>query len=624
MLYSIKPSKLKYLAADILLVLVSGVTALALFRRALVPMRPGAELVFLLLVGLSFAAGVYLSQGYRIIWRYSTVRDFYRLLQGCVIGLTVASLVMFFAGIPVPRQAVLVTFILATALLVLYRVILRDVVYRREGRAASVSYGSDRKPGKRVLIAGAGEAGRIIISEFERQGMGKTIIGLVDDDRRKVGTLLGGKPVLGTTAEMTMLVEQYGINEVIIAMPSAPQPVQRRLITDARRHNPMLPVTILPPIMKTFEVALTPELRSIGIDELLGRDQVPVDLDAIAHHYHGRHILVTGAGGSIGRELCRQVLKFEPASLTAVGRGEFSMYNLKKDLGDYMKYMPTDTKIRYHIGDVMDRVRMKAIMEETRPAIVFHAAAHKYVDLMEENPTEAFRNNVLGTRTVLLCAEEAGVEELVLVSTDKAVRPVSVMGATKRVAEMLAGSWNGKGGMRTAVVRFGNVIGSRGSVIPLFQEQIERGGPVTVTHPEMTRYFMSIPEAVLLILNASAYAAGADVFVLDMGEQYKIDEVARNLVRLYGFEPDRDIRIQYTGIRPGEKLYEELWYENESMESTGNERIFRLNHENNAREEEAVGRVLHIRAEEVQAMTPDELKVLLKELVPEYRAFGGM
>ncbi len=623
MLYSIKPNKLKYLAADITLVLFGGVTSLALFRRELLAGPYGSGLLFVLLVAASFAVGVYVSQGYRIIWRYSTVRDFYRLLQGCVIGLTVASLVMFFAGIPVPRQAVLVAFILSTALLVLYRVILRDVAYRREGRAAS-SVGRGKKPGKRVLIAGAGEAGRIIISEFERHGMGKTIIGLVDDDARKVGTLLGGKPVLGTTDEMAMLVAQYDINEVIIAMPSAPQPVQRRIIRDARSENPMMPVTILPPIMKTFEVALTPELRSIGIDELLGRDEVPVDLDAIAHHYQGGHILVTGAGGSIGRELCRQLLKFEPASLIAVGRGEFSMYGLQNDLTEYMKYIPSDTRIHYYIADVNDRVRMKGIVEERRPDIVFHAAAHKYVDLMEENPTEAFRNNVLGTRAILECAGEGGVQELVLVSTDKAVRPVSVMGATKRVAEMLTDNWNGKNGMRTAVVRFGNVIGSRGSVIPLFQKQIETGGPLTVTHPDMTRYFMSIPESVLLILNAAAYASGADVFVLDMGEQYKIDEVARNLVRLYGYEPDRDIQIEYTGIRPGEKLYEELWYENESMQPTENPRIFRLNHDSGTDEEKAVQRVLNMTAEDIQAMTHDELKALLQELVPEYKPYEGM
>jgi len=623
MLYSIKPNKLKYLAADITLVLFGGVTSLALFRRELLAGPYGSGLLFVLLTAASFAVGVYVSQGYRIIWRYSTVRDFYRLLQGCVIGLTVASLVMFFAGIPVPRQAVLVAFILSTALLVLYRVILRDVAYRREGRASS-SVGRGKKPGKRVLIAGAGEAGRIIISEFERHGMGKTIIGLVDDDSRKVGTLLGGKPVLGTTGEMAMLVSQYDINEVIIAMPSAPQPVQRRIIRDARSENPMMPVTILPPIMKTFEVALTPELRSIGIDELLGRDEVPVDLDAIAHHYRGRHILVTGAGGSIGRELCRQLLKFEPASLTAVGRGEFSMYGLQNDLKEYMKYIPSGTCIHYYIADVNDRVRMKGIMEERSPDIVFHAAAHKYVDLMEENPTEAFRNNVLGTRAILECAGEGGVAELVLVSTDKAVRPVSVMGATKRVAEMLTDNWNGKNGMRTAVVRFGNVIGSRGSVIPLFQKQIETGGPLTVTHPDMTRYFMSIPESVLLILNAGAYASGADVFVLDMGEQYKIDEVARNLVRLYGYEPDRDIMIEYTGIRPGEKLYEELWYENESMKPTENPRIFRLDHDSGTGEERTVQRVLNMTAEEIQEMTHDELKALLKELVPEYKPYEGM
>jgi FlaA1/EpsC-like NDP-sugar epimerase len=320
-------------------------------------------------------------------------------------------------------------------------------------------------------------------------------------------------------------------------------------------------------------VPISPSLKQLPFGELFDRDEITVDMDSIKNAFSGRTVLVTGAGGSIGSELCRQLLKFGIGKLVAVGRGEHSIYCLIKSLNEFLELMEGRPRVCYRIADVRDYDLMEGIFAEHRPDIVLHAAAHKHVPLMEYNEAEAVKNNVGGSRNVLDLSARYGVGRFILVSTDKAVHPVNVMGATKRIAEILCDHYHRRRGLNCAAVRFGNVIDSRGSVLPLFREQIEKGGPVTVTHPEVTRFFMTIPEASLLVLNAAAYARGGEIFILEMGKQHRIDDIARRLIEFYGLVPDRDIGIVYTGLRPGEKLHEDLQYVQEVLEATKNEKI---------------------------------------------------
>ncbi|MCX8124810.1 MAG: polysaccharide biosynthesis protein [Spirochaetes bacterium] len=552
--------------------------------------------------------GLYMAQSYRILWRYATIQDYYRIIGGFVGG----SIAVLAIGLFIPAihtQGVIVCGSMGLVITITYRTVVREV--------KSHSAAPPKKKSKLILIAGAGEAGRTLLAEFKRDGRADNIIGFVDDNKQKVGTLLCGKPVLGTTEDIPAIVEQYHVKECIVAMPSASQKDIDRIIKIIRSCDNVT-ISILPAVTKLFEKALTPELRGIGVEELIGREEIEIDSMLIEDYCKGKTILVTGAGGSIGSEICRQLLQFKASRIVALGRGEYSIYNLQCALGKYARYFE-DADIVYYIADVNDAVRMQKIMEKEKPHIVFHAAAHKYVDIMEQNPQEAIRNNCIGTRTVLEAACNAGVQQFVCISTDKAVRPVSVMGATKRMAEIITLAYNCQQ-MRTCCVRFGNVIGSRGSVIPLFYQQIANGGPVTITHPEMTRYFMSIPEAVMLVIHSAVLSQGGEIFVLDMGKQYRVEEVARNLIKLLGYEPDSDIQIVYTGIRPGEKLHEDLWDQGEELLSTAHKKIYRIAH--NGYEELSVRKIIKLTPEYVQNLSNDECKEIIKAIVTEYKPYS--
>lgn len=422
---------------------------------------------------------------------------------------------------------------------------------------------------KRVLVVGAGDAGMMVLRELNMRSNGVDVVGLIDDDPAKVRKRIGAITVFGTTAELPKYIENLFIDQVIIAMPSAPPSETRRIVEMCRQAE--VETRILPGLFELIDGKVSiNQLREVSLEDLLGRDPVKLDQESIAGYIAGRSVLVTGAGGSIGSELCRQIMRFNPHRLILLGKGENSIFTIQQELNrklDGLELIPV-------IADVRDQVRMKAIFEQFKPNVVFHAAAHKHVPLMEANVAEAVHNNVFGTKCVAELSASFGVETFVLVSSDKAVNPTSVMGATKRTAELVIQDLAAITGTKYVAVRFGNVLASRGSVIPLWKQQISQGGPVTVTHPEATRYFMLIPEAVQLILQAGALGNGGEIFVLDMGKPVKILDLANDLIRFSGLSPGTDIEVQFIGMRPGEKLYEELLTQEEGLTKTSYEKIF--------------------------------------------------
>ncbi|EOS7911404.1 polysaccharide biosynthesis protein [Enterococcus hirae] len=424
----------------------------------------------------------------------------------------------------------------------------------------------------RILIIGAGEGGQLLYQSFLGSQIVNNIevVGFVDDDCNKWGTYLLGKKVLGNTREINQLIQTFRINMVTIAIPSLPKKKIQQLVQSIENKN--IKVNMVP----SFEEVATgkinvSQLKEVDVIDLLGREEVSLDLESISYQLKGQTILVTGAGGSIGSEICRQVLAFEPAKLILLGHGENSIYSIHRELTTLDPQRKVE--ILPIIADIQDRERIFYLMEKYHPTIVYHAAAHKHVPLMEYNPTEAIKNNINGTKNVAEAAKKNHVKNFVMISSDKANRPPNVMGATKRIAEMLITSLNQSGETKFSAVRFGNVLGSRGSVIPLFKEQILRGGPITVTDFRMTRYFMTIPEASRLVIQSGALAKGGEIFVLDMDKPIKIVDLAKNMIHLSGYT-EEEIEIVETGIRPGEKLYEELLLEKEKKETQIFEKIF--------------------------------------------------
>ncbi len=424
----------------------------------------------------------------------------------------------------------------------------------------------------RILIIGAGEGGQLLYQSFLGSQIVNNIevVGFVDDDCNKWGTYLLGKKVLGNTREINQLIQTFRINMVTIAIPSLPKKKIQQLVQSIENKN--IKVNMVP----SFEEVATgkinvSQLKEVDVIDLLGREEVSLDLESISHQLEGQTILVTGAGGSIGSEICRQVLAFEPAKLILLGHGENSIYSIHRELTTLDPQRKVE--ILPIIADIQDRERIFYLMEKYHPTIVYHAAAHKHVPLMEYNPTEAIKNNINGTKNVAEATKKNHVKNFVMISSDKANRPPNVMGATKRIAEMLITSLNQSGETKFSAVRFGNVLGSRGSVIPLFKEQILRGGPIIVTDFRMTRYFMTIPEASRLVIQSGALAKGGEIFVLDMDKPIKIVDLAKNMIHLSGYT-EEDIEIVETGIRPGEKLYEELLLEKEKKETQIFEKIF--------------------------------------------------
>jgi FlaA1/EpsC-like NDP-sugar epimerase len=565
------------------------------------------------LIMLPLELAIFLGFGlYRRLWRYASIWELKLIFAAGVVAAAVAWIVgttiLPFSGMTplrVPLSVLAMYSIFSIAIVATPRLLMRVTGRRIPQRRAS-----DRD--RRVIVAGAGSAGEMVVKEIvANPQLGLTPVGFVDDDQTKLGLRLGNLPVLGTLAQMRDIAKRMRASEVIIAMPRAPGTVVRGVVRAA--YEAGLRTRTVPGLFEILSGRVNlAAIREVQIEDLLRRAPVQTDLAAVGRLAVGRTVLVTGAGGSIGSELCRQLVALEPKNLILLGHGENPIFEILHEL---LKDEPATTLIPV-IADIRDRQRVLRIFQQHKPYAVFHAAAHKHVPLMEENVSEAITNNVLGTRNVVDAALECGAQHFVFVSTDKAVRPTNVMGASKRIAECIVQNAAYAHKRHFVSVRFGNVLGSRGSVVPTFIRQIQNGGPVTVTHPEMRRYFMTIPEAVQLVLQAGAQGRGGELFMLDMGEPVKIVDLARDMIRLSGFEEGSDIEIEFSGIRPGEKLYEEMFFNDEIAEPTEHPKVLRArNGKHTVASDLAIGGLIEA---SLRDTSEDQLRCALKGLVPDY------
>ncbi len=506
-------------------------------------------------------------------WRYLSVKDMEGVLKSVVLASLMALAYLYLVRplgyVRIPRSVAVLDFGFTIFLVAGIRLAARSMFERPAIRNGNVM----QEKGTPVLVVGAGEAGRLLIREMTRQQLGMTPVGIADDDPRKHHMRLDGVPVLGATDDIPGIIVDSGAAEVVIAMPTAPGHVIQKVVEMCRAAN--TPARILPSLSELVRgdmQNLASRLRKVEVEDILGRDPITVDVEKIAGYLTGQVVLVTGAGGSIGSELCRQITNVNPQMIILVDHAENNLFNIEQEL----KTERGVENVIPVLADITNEKRMRKVFETYRPKVVFHAAAYKHVPMMEMNPVEAVRNNSFGTLTVCEVAERTGVEKFVLVSTDKAVEPKTVMGQSKALAEWIVQGFAERSfHTRFMAVRFGNVLGSSGSVVPIFKRQIERGGPVRVTDERMTRFFMTIPEAVQLIIQAGAMGNGGEVFVLDMGKPVRIIDLARNMIELSGLKPDIDIMIEVVGNRGGEKLHEELFAGDEQPEPTSHRKIFR-------------------------------------------------
>ena len=508
----------------------------------------------------------YFCRMYHSLWKFVGVHEFGYMLLANAISFFVQITGMYLLQYSMPRSYFFFQIILQTVMVCGLRFSYRFVRHLKEVKEQKFSR---QNKWKRVMVIGAGEAGKAIIKEIvDSKYLAMKICCVVDDDRNKEGRYLEGVPIVGNRSTILKNVEKYKIDSIILAIPSAPLEEKKDILEMCKMSGCELKT--LPGMYQLIDGELNvSKLRDVEITDLLGREPIQVNLDEIMGYVKGKVVMVTGGGGSIGSELCRQIAAYQPKQLIIFDIYENNAYEIQQEL---QRHYP-ELNLVTLIGSVRNTHRMNSIFEIYHPDIVYHAAAHKHVPLMEDSPNEAIKNNVFGTYKTAKAASENGVKRFVLISTDKAVNPTNIMGASKRLCEMIVQSFNKISDTEFVAVRFGNVLGSNGSVIPLFKKQIEEGGPVTVTDKNVIRYFMTIPEAVSLVLQAGAYAKGGEIFVLEMGEPVKIDDMAKNLIRLSGYTPDVDIKIEYTGLRPGEKLYEELLMAEEGMKETANKLI---------------------------------------------------
>ena len=555
--------KLKLILIDAIILAFAPIIALLLRFEGTIP---AAEFVtfqqclpWMVLVTLAI---FYFYGMYHRIWHYARIRDLIAIIGAVTLSQAVIFIITVMAAIPVPRSVIILTWLLTICAVgvsrLMYKVNL-DMVTESKGHKDN------------LLIVGAGDAGAMLVRELEQNANATTtIIGFVDDDEKKQKSRLAGFPVLGSVNELPQVVKANKIDEIVIAIPSADGDTIRHIDSQCRKTGAK--VRIMPGIYGMVSDGVNMgAMREIRLEDLLRRDPIHLDFAKITNYIAGKTVLITGAGGSIGSEISRQISRVGAKDIILLGRGENSIYEIHQEL---IRKFPEQN---YHtvIANITDRARMERIFKKFQPQVVFHAAAHKHVPLMEIQPEEAIRNNVFGTKNVAELADQNHAEIFVLISTDKAVNPTSVMGATKRTAELVLQEINQHSQTKFVTVRFGNVLGSRGSVVPLFEKQIAAGGPVTVTHKDMTRFFMTIPEAVQLVLQAGSQAEGGEVFLFDMGKPVKIKDMAEDLIRLHGLTPGEDIKITYTGLRPGEKLYEELLTSEEGTTSTKHKKIFK-------------------------------------------------
>lgn len=543
---------------------------------------------------------------YSTLWSFASIMDFFNVVKAVLISSVFQFIGIHMLAWPIPRSFIVLYIGWLGIAAVFPRMMIR--ILRGGRRIPLQSIGKQAIP---VMLIGAGEAGSIILQEFKNSKfVEKEIVCVIDDDPKKWGTFIHGVPVVGGRRKITQSVVRFGIQEIVLAIPTLKPHERKNIINICQQTG--CKMSTLPGIYQLINCDVKVSmLRDVQIEDLLGREAVRTDLESIMSYVKDQKVMVTGGGGSIGSELCRQIADDQPKQLIIIDNYENAAYELQMELG--RKHPELDVIVL--IVSVQNRRKIREIFEQYKPDLVFHAAAHKHVPLMEYSPCEAIKNNVFGTMNVASEANRSGVKRMVLISTDKAVRPTNIMGASKRICEMVIQTYNQRSKTEYVAVRFGNVLGSNGSVVPLFKQQIREGGPVTVTHPDIIRYFMTIPEAVSLVLQAGAYAQGGEIFILDMGEPVKILDLAENMIRLSGLVPGEDIEIKFTGLRPGEKLYEELLIDDDNKKETANKRIF-------------IGQPIKIdeaefdeKMKELEKATFSEdenIRQVVKKLVPEY------
>lgn len=546
---------------------------------------------------------------YRGVWRFASIPDLWNIIRAVLLGALAAGLALFLVNRleNIPRTSLILYPLLAVFLLGAPR-----AMYRMwKDHSLNFHKAANRK---RVLIIGAGRAGEMLARDMRRDD-DYFPVGFLDDSPLWLGAKVHGLPVLGAVDALATVAEEHAVDIVVIAIPSASTAQMRRVVEHCEQAG--VPFRTLPRMSGLFSKQPTMrEVREVAIEDLLGREQVLLDWRGISGALAGKTVLVTGAGGSIGSELCRQIARLGPGKLIAFERCEFNLYSIELEL----RHSFPELSLAAQLGDVTDQIAVDHVLQTHRPQMVFHAAAYKHVPLLQGQPREAVRNNVLGTRVMALAADKIGCETFVMISTDKAVRPTNVMGATKRAAELFCQALSRRSSMCLITVRFGNVLGSAGSVVPLFQKQIDAGGPVTVTHPEMTRYFMTIPEACQLIMQAGMMGKGGEIFVLEMGQPVKIAYLAEQMIRLSGRIPGKDIKIVFSGMRPGEKLYEELFYEQERLDKTGHDKI--LLAQSAPADWERLTRLLDAMEQACRGYDDEAQRRLLRDMVPEMSEFS--
>ncbi len=518
----------------------------------LIPVTTVVTIVMFALMGL-----------YKSLWAFAGESEGFRIIISSFFATVFQTSLQFVCGLPVPRSFVFIHFPTYLILILIIRFSYRFFRNHKNNH-------QDTDSALRTMIIGAGDSGATILKDLQHSRFSKNnVVCIVDDDPDKIGRNMMNVPVAGSTAQIPEIVKLYDVKEIIFAIPTATPVQKKKILSECQKTGCSLKT--LPGIYQLVngEVNIQ-KIRKVQIEDLLARESIKVNIDEIVDYVNDRVVLVTGGGGSIGSELCRQIADHGPRKLIIFDIYENNAYAIQQELN---RRNP-DIDLEVLIGSVRDKKRIDMLFEEYRPDIVFHAAAHKHVPLMEHSPNESIKNNVFGTWNVANAADKYGTDTFILISTDKAVNPTNIMGASKRICEMIICNFASCSKTKYACVRFGNVLGSNGSVIPLFKKQIEQGGPVSVTHKDIIRYFMTIPEAVSLVLQAGSYAKNGEIFVLDMGEPVRIDDLARNMIRLSGYEPDVDIPVEYTGLRPGEKLYEELLMSEEGLSKTANDLIF--------------------------------------------------
>ena len=568
----------------------------------------GSYISKIFLISLIFI-GIFMAfKQYKSIWSIASIDEF---LRGIIATGLATSVVLIISYLDERRIPLMVTIMAGIMIMVFcngirigWRVVRRTLIFI-----------TDRSNGncKRVLVVGAGGAGALVANEYKKNPQyKKKVVAFVDDSWAKKGIYVSGIKVLGNRYDIPTVVEEQRIDEIIIAISELNEVELKKILDECKKTTAQ--VKIMPGVSEVIDGKFSvKKIRDVDVEDLLGREPIKLDFSGISSYIENKVIMVTGGGGSIGSELCRQIARFNPKELIIFDIYENNAYDLQNEL--LRKYKNLNLKTL--IGSVRDRKRLNNIFKEYRPQVVFHAAAHKHVPLMEDSPGEAIKNNVLGTLNTAELASEYGVERFVLISTDKAVNPTNVMGATKRMCEMVIQSIDKESDTEFVAVRFGNVLGSNGSVVPLFKKQIAEGGPVTLTHKDITRYFMTIPEASQLVLQAGAYAKGGEIFVLDMGEPVKIYDLAENLIRLSGYIPNEEIEIKVTGLRPGEKLYEELLMDEEGLSETPHKKIF-IGRPGEFKLEKVKNNINTL-LDVVKLGNKEKLKKKLQEVVPTYR-----